>query len=321
MGVPAAFNTLVARRASRLLDATWGSGDVYTWHLADVAYQHLGEGPPMVLLHAFGPGHGSSEWRRAAEELAPNFEIFAPDLPGWGQSDAVTGALGSGLYLQWLRDFLAEVVAAPAVIVAAGLPAAYAVQVAVEQPERVAALALVVPLGLDHHAGGPETRDVLLQGFLRLPVLGTSALNIFTSRASIATYLRRDVFACPELVDDALLDLHYLNSHRPGAQRTLAAYLGGFLDHDAAPLLDRISVPTWIAWGRRASSPPVEAADRWVSRVAGAELEVFEQAGLLPHMESPGEFGRKLEAFLFDREDSEQPAVDAPPPQEEPGGG
>lgn len=301
VGIPALLNLWLSRRAHDLTGASWGSGDRHAWACGDVVFQHVGEGPPVVLLHAFGPGHDSSEWRLAAEVLAPRFEIFAPDLPGWGLSDQIDEPLDAELLLRWLRGFLADRVRRPAVLVAAGLPAAYAIRIAVEQPEAISALALVAPLGLDDHAGGPELRDRIVHRLLRLPVLGTAALHLVTSRKAIANYLRREIFASPDLVDDALVDLHYFNSHRPGAQRSLAAYTNGFLDHDVRSLLGEISVPTWIAWGRLAANPPVEAADRWLSRIPRAELEIFEQAGVLPHAESPGEFGRKLEAFLLDR--------------------
>lgn len=310
VGVPALLNSLVARQVQNLPDMAWGTGDVYRWQHGDVAYQRLGDGPPLVLLHAFGPGHSSAEWRQAAEELAPSFEVFALDLPGWGQSSEAGTDLDADLYLQLLDDFLRHVVGKvhpgrPAVLVAAGLSAAYAAQAAVELPSHVAGLALVAPTGLASYSSGPEMRDAVLHSLLRLPVLGTSALNVFTSRTSIGTYLRRDVFGSPDLVDDTLVDQHYFNGHRPGAQQALAAYVAGYLNpgylnRDLRDTLAKVEQPVWIAWGRRAVNPPVEAADLWMRSLPEAQLEVFEQAGILPHAESPGEFGRKLESFVSD---------------------
>lgn len=313
VGLPALLNSLVARRARNLPDATWGSGDRYRWSHGDIAYQRLGEGPAVVLIHAFGPGHSSDEWRGAAEQLAPSFEVFAPDLPGWGQSSASGDHHDSELYIQLLRDFLDHVVAADSpgrrvVLVAAGLSAAYAVQTVIDQPSRISALGLIAPLGMELYGDEPDLKDAVLNRMLRLPILGTSAINVFTSRANIAAYLRRDVFGSPSLVDEALIDSHYLNSHRDGAQEALAAYVSGYLNHGVRELLPRVNVPTWIAWGRRAVSPPVESADLWISRLPDADLEVFEQAGILPHAESPGEFGRKLEGFLGEHGLDTEPA-------------
>ena len=126
-----------------------------------------------------------------------------------------------------------------AVLVAAGLPAAYAVQLGVDQPELVRALALVVPLGMELHGDEPDLKDAVVHRLLRLPVLGTSALNLFTSRSGITSYLRREVYASPALVDDALVEEHYRNSHLPGAHAALAAYLAGYLNHGVRDALGR----------------------------------------------------------------------------------
>lgn len=305
VGVPALANTLVSRHAANLPDATWGSGDRFLWRHGDIAYQRLGEGLPVVLVHSFGAGHSSAEWRHAAEVLTRSFEIFAPDLLGWGQSSRVGQrlVLNDEVYVSMLRDFLEQVVGRPAVLIAAGLPAAYAVQLAVDRPDRVRALGLVAPQGLELYGDEPDFKDAVMHKLLDLPILGTSALNLFTSRTALAGYLRREVYASPDLVDDGVIDLHYMNSHRPGAHRALASYLAGYLNHGIREVLARIEAPCWLAWGRRAVSPPVEAADLWLLRLPSsppAELEIFEQAGVLPHAESPEEFGRKLETWLLD---------------------
>jgi len=51
------------------------------WHV-----QRLGAGPPLLLLH--GTAGATHSWRGLAPLLAESFEIFAPDLPGHGFTDA-----------------------------------------------------------------------------------------------------------------------------------------------------------------------------------------------------------------------------------------
>ena len=294
-------NALVRRRAGRLPTASWGSGDRFAWGQGEIVFQRLGEGEPIVLLHAFGPGHSGAEWRRVAEMLAQTHEVFVPDLLGWGLSDSSRLVYDARVYLRLLRDFLDRVVERPVILVAAGLPAAYAVQWTVEHPGRARALGLVCPFGVDRVGEEPGVKDAVVHRLLRLPVLGTAALNIYSSRAAIAGYLRREVYAAPAAVDDALIDEHYRSSHQRGNQAALAAYLSGSLHHEVRDILSRLEVPVWLAWGRHALSPPVETADVWLRRIeaeGGAGLEVFERCGILPHAESPEEFTRKLERFL-----------------------
>lgn len=298
IGLPALANLLVSRRARRLTPISWGSGDRYVWRHGEIVFQRLGEGEPLVLLHSFGPGHSSTEWRRAAEILAGSHQVYAPDLLGWGRSEKPFRAYDSGSYIRLIGDFLGDVVGERATLVAVGMSAAYAVQIAADRAELVRALALVVPFGLGIHADKPALKDAALHRLLRLPILGTSAMNLYTSHASIATYLRREVYGRADAVDDALVEQHYRDSHQPDAHRVLAAYLGGYLNHGVRATLSRLEQPVWLAWGRRAANPPVESADLWLHELPRAELEIFERCGLLPHTESPAEFAEKLEQFL-----------------------
>lgn len=297
IGIPAVANLLIARRAGRLAAPAWGRGHRYAWRSGEILFQRFGEGPPAVLLHSFGPGHDCREWQRAAELLARHHQIVVPDLLGWGRSEKPALVYDGELYIQLLVDFLADVVRERAVVVAAGLPAAYAVQAAVDHPELVRGLALVVPQGIELNADEPDLQDAVVHRLLRLPVVGTSALNLYTSRSAIAHHLR-EVYAAPERVDAALVEHHYRSSHQPGSHAALAAYLAGYLNHGVEEALSRLTVPVWLGWGRQASSPAIEAADLWLHRLPAADFEVFEGAGNLPHAEAATAFCKRLEAFL-----------------------
>jgi pimeloyl-ACP methyl ester carboxylesterase len=52
-----------------------------------VAWRRLGKGAPLVLLHG---GHGNwLHWVRNVESLAADFELWIPDMPGYGDSSAL----------------------------------------------------------------------------------------------------------------------------------------------------------------------------------------------------------------------------------------
>jgi pimeloyl-ACP methyl ester carboxylesterase len=298
IGLPALANALIARRGQRLGRPTWGRADRYAWKFGEIAFQRLGDGAPLLLLHSFGPGHDSEEWRPAGELLAQQYRVFALDFLGWGRSDKPRIAYDGELYIQLVGDFLEDVVGESAVLVAAGLAGSYAVQCAVDHPERTGGLALVVPTGIEVHSDEPDLRDALVHRLLRLPLLGTSALNLLTSRAALSQYLRREVFRGPEQVDAARVEQHYRSSHQPGAHAALAAYLSGYLNHPVDEALRRLGTPLWIAWGRNAATPPLETADLWLHRVPEARLEVLDNSSSLPHLEVSARFSQRLGEFL-----------------------
>ncbi len=56
-----------------------------------IHYNEAGSGHPVIMLHGSGPGAtGWSNFNPNLSALADHFRVFAVDMPGWGQSDAVT---------------------------------------------------------------------------------------------------------------------------------------------------------------------------------------------------------------------------------------
>ncbi|HEV3074162.1 MAG TPA: alpha/beta hydrolase [Thermoanaerobaculia bacterium] len=156
LAVPAVAHALIQRRLRAPKAPGWGRTHRYSGHFGPVVFQEIGAGPPVVLLHAFGPGFDSCQWRAAAEALAPRFRVLAPDLPGWGRSAPLEPRPRA--YLACLADFLAGVVWGRAALVAAGHAAPYAIHLAEERSALVRGLALVAPLGLPT-AGGDRDED------------------------------------------------------------------------------------------------------------------------------------------------------------------
>lgn len=299
LGVPALASAVIRRRVEPPSSPRWGRAHRYAGRHGEIVFQELGthrdDRPPIVLLHSFGPGHDSNEWRAAAERLAEVYRVYAPDLPGWGRSASPPpGSWRPSFYVNAIEGFLGGVVREPAVVVASGLPAAYAARLAAEHPARLRAVALVSPLGLEVGSG-----DAFLGKLLRIPVLRDTVLDLLTSRSAITHHLRKEVYAAPERVDAALLDHHYRASHLPRSRAALAAYAAGDLRDAVAEVLPEIGIPVWMAWGRKSAVPPATDADRWQSRLPHtAELEVFETAGALPHAEAPAAFCGALDRFV-----------------------
>lgn len=297
VGAPALVSTVIRRRAEPPQTPRWGRAHRYAGRTGEIVFQELGirgDRPPVVLLHSFGPGHDAHEWRATAERLAERYAVYAPDLPGWGRSGAPRGAWTPALYVEAIEGFLSGVVREPAVLIASGMTAAYAVRIAAGHPGRLRALGLVCPLGLE--AGDGQS---FLGTLLRLPVVRNTVLDLLTSRSAITHHLRKEVYAAPERVDAALLDHHYRASHVPRSRAALAAWMGGELGDAVAETLPEIGLPVWIAWGRQSAAPRVEEADRWLHRLPHtAELEIFETAGALPHAESPAAFCSALDRFI-----------------------
>lgn len=309
VAVPVVAGALLRRRAEAPQAPSWGRSHRFSGRHGELAFQELGSGPAIVLLHSFGPGYDGNSWRGVAERLAERYRVLVPDLPGWGRTPAA-GSLRPNHYLEILADFLAGAVREPAVLVGAGLAAAYAVEIAALEPQLVAALALLGPMGLGRYPQGPEphlapghrggARGTFVSKLLRIPLVRASALDLLTARKALEHHLRREVYAAPERVDAGLLDHHYRASHTRDGRAALAAYLRGDLWLDVSESLPELQVPVWLGWGRKSKLPPVEAADLWLRQLPSSELEVFEGSGALPHAEEPFAVARALSGFVAD---------------------
>jgi pyruvate dehydrogenase E2 component (dihydrolipoamide acetyltransferase) len=98
--------------------------------------------PTLVLLH--GLGGCAADWADAGAFLAKNFVVAAPDLPGSFRNPALTGDGDPGALARWVLGTLPE---EPVFLAGHSLGGRVAGEIAALAPKRVAALALVSPLG------------------------------------------------------------------------------------------------------------------------------------------------------------------------------
>jgi pimeloyl-ACP methyl ester carboxylesterase len=72
-----------------------------------IAYERVGGGPPLVLLHGY-VGDGVAVWRRQIEALSDEFTVIAWDAPGVGGSSDPPESFGITGYADCLAGFVAE---------------------------------------------------------------------------------------------------------------------------------------------------------------------------------------------------------------------
>src|SRR5512143_2410833 len=67
-----------------------GLGGVHSRYLQAGPYRlhylEAGSGPPLVLIHGLA-SNATRDWGRLVGPLGRQFHVFAPDLPGFGDSD------------------------------------------------------------------------------------------------------------------------------------------------------------------------------------------------------------------------------------------
>lgn len=284
LGGLAAFNLWARWSAGPAYNRLGGKPLYFAWHRGRVFYTVEGEGEPLVLVHRPSWAAASVEWRRVFPLLAAQRRVYALDLLGFGLSDRPALRYEPNLYIDLLADFLPAVAGRPATLVATGLSAAYAIEVAARAPQHVTRLVLVSPTwGLRRRFG------LALGALLRVPLVGTSAFNILASRRLLRHHLESSVFYDPTLVDDDLVEALYALAQRPGSTRATAALLVGALNHDATSAWAGVTQPVLIVRGEDAPDDSGVAALLAHGRAAVRQATV-PACRLLPQEEHPQRF-------------------------------
>ncbi|MFC7021382.1 MULTISPECIES: alpha/beta fold hydrolase [Haloarcula] len=262
-----------------------GTQRTYRWRGFDVAYTEAGDpgAPDLVLLHGINAAGSSHEFHTVVDELAADYHVLAPDLPGFGHSDRPPLLYSASLLTTFVRDFLADEATDPTVV-ASSLTGAYAASAA--RDVDVAELILVCPT--DSSMGGG---NVWLRSLLRAPVVGQAIYNLIVSKPSIRHFHADHGYYDMDNLTDEVVDYEWQSGHQPGARFAPASFVSGFLDPqaDLGDVLESVDVPTTLVWGEDADITPLSDG-RGLAEQADVRLVVFGDSLLLPHVEHPAQF-------------------------------
>jgi len=105
-----------------------------------LAYEDLGDGPPLILLHGFSFDHHA--WDRQVGRLAAVHRVIRYDLRGFGRSSIPTGEYGHG---EDLGELISHLGIVDPVLVGLSLGANVALAYALDHPGGVRGLVLASP--------------------------------------------------------------------------------------------------------------------------------------------------------------------------------
>lgn len=283
-----------------------GESRLYKWKRGHIFYKVVGDAaaPPLVLWHAPSIGGSGYEMRLLVAQLARSYRVYVPDLLGFGLSDHPEGVYTASLYVSLYQDFLAEVVAQPAVLVASGLSGNYCVEVAARRPELCARLVLLSPLPLFKEHKRPAWRVLLTQNAL----VGFFLYAIATSHIALRNSIAKRLGLAGVYIPSEELEYTYAVAHQLGAQRAALAWLAGRLDLPVSQQLSTLQVPVLILWGEHA----LQELCHMMPLAAQIRVETLPGAGERPHEEQ----ARRVVDYILEGQEpqspGEQPSVNPP---------
>jgi pimeloyl-ACP methyl ester carboxylesterase len=251
------------------------------WH------EIAGSGPPLALVHA-----GIADSRMWDDQMAPfatRHRVLRYDLRGYGRSPAVAGP-----FAHWrdLRGVLAALGLERVALVCCSMGGSAALDLALEQPELVAALVLV-----GTPPGGFEIFDE------STPQLEELEAAFDAGDLARAAELDMQIWVdgphrAPQEVDPAVRE-----RARAMDLIALAGEMAGVGDEEAlAPpaveRLEAVRAPTLVVTGELDVPGILRAGTLLAERIPGARTATIARAAHLPNMERPEAFTRIVLDFL-----------------------
>jgi pimeloyl-ACP methyl ester carboxylesterase len=236
---------------------------------------NAGRGRPLVVLHH---DVGNPGWLPFYDELAGEFIVYVPSHPGFGKSDRpewMRTVRDMAIVYHWL---LQKRGLGPVTMVGLGFGGWIAAEMAIMCHHRFSHLVLANPMGLQPHRG--EILDQFLVNTIDYVRSG---------------FENQDKFAELYTAEPTLDQLEQWEINREMTSRI--AYKPYMYDQTLPQLIDAVSVPTLIVWGRQNRVVPVVCGEQYRDAIAGARLETIAGAGHFMEVEKPAELAKLVKEF------------------------
>ncbi|HEX6716243.1 MAG TPA: alpha/beta fold hydrolase [Pyrinomonadaceae bacterium] len=250
-----------------------------------MAYTDTGSGRPVVLIHGYP--FNRSLWNEQVAALSDSCRVIAPDLRGFGESEASDGPATMNRLAQDVAELLDHLGIARATIAGLSMGGYVALAFYKQSSSRVRALILADTRAQADSEEAKQTRAQQAEKALSEGMAGI-ADAMLPKLLTPETVSKR-----PEIVK-RVRDM-MLKTKPEGA----AAVLRGMAERDdQTSLLVKISVPTLILVGAEDAITPVADSEKMSQAIPGSRLIVLENAGHVSNLERTEQFNQALLDFI-----------------------
>lgn len=268
----------------------------------DIHYYVAGDptAPTVILLHGGGIDSAKVAWRHLTPVLARTHRVYAPDLPGYGESSPPNAPYTTRLLIDTVRGFIAGLGIGACALLGLSMGGATALGYTLEHPEQVTRLILVDSYGLQRHAPlhplsvmalrlpQPITRWTWAQIAQSRPMLWSGLAAIYFNRLAL------DAQTLADAAESIHLDLFYAwlaGEVRPEGCLT-----------DYSDQLPTLHTPTLLIHGQFDPSIPLVWGQQAADRLPNGQLVMIPLAGHWVNRERPTLFNREVVKFLLAEE-------------------
>jgi pimeloyl-ACP methyl ester carboxylesterase len=254
----------------------------YTRQGISIEYDDIGNGVPLLLIHAFPLDRAI--WHAQIAGLQQQYRVIAPDLRGFGQSSDTDGeAVSMDQYAEDIKALLDSINVRQAVVGGISMGGYIALAFAAQYPDRVKGLILANTRAVPDTEDGKQAR---LTNAERVRDNGTAFLvdamaskMLGPSAKAEATYIVRSIMT---------------RQRKPGVR---SALLGMAARPDRTPLLRFITAPTVIITGSADALIPPGDSEAMHDLIPNSTLVNVPDAGHLSNLDKADAFNDAVREF------------------------
>lgn len=277
----------------------------FTGKAGPLACYVAGNGAPVLLLHSINAAASAYEVKPAFEGIMGTRRAYAPDLPGFGQSDRSPRRYDPRLYTDAVHDAVdliqAEHGRQPIDALALSLSSEFLARAAAERPDAFRSLTLVTPTGFSRRsaklrrAPGTTLEIPGFHAFFSAAIWSQAIYDRLVSKKVIRYFLKRTYGS--DAVHDDMVEYDWLTSHQPGARNAPLAFLAGRLfSGDIVSVYESLSLPVWVPHATRGDFKDFSGSG-WAKAKPNWSLQPH-PTGALVHWEQTERFLADWQGFL-----------------------
>jgi 3-oxoadipate enol-lactonase len=248
-------------------------------------YTILGDGPPLILLHAFPSCH--EMWVPVTQPLAQRYRVVLPDLRAHGRSTVGEGIATMEKHADDLAALCKQEGIGKAAFAGISIGGYILFEFWRRYRQHIGALVL-----LNTRAGADteDARATRLRSADQALERGPEQFLADTLPKLLGETTQRNR---KDLVEAARHSMRFMTAEKIAAvQRGMAAR------PDSTPTLSTIDVPTLVIAGEEDTSAPPAESTRIQQGITGSKLHIIPRAGHYTCLEQPDEVTRLLRQFL-----------------------
>lgn len=261
-----------------------------------IHYLEAGEANPgaVILLHG-NVGDAVFHWRAVIRELALDYHVIAPDLPGFGGSSPLAKSTFDTM-LDWMESIYEGAEVHQAVLVGTSTGGLIARLYAAQYPHRVPALILINGGGLPSKAA-PAARLIAQLPLVNNLVFGNVSRQMVASREALDWLVALPDGDSAQADPDPLTDdmVSAAKASAPALARLMRTQVLSEVPAQRVPL-----IPTLVMWGENDTVAKLATGKKIHNAIAGSEFVPISGTAHAPHIEQPDIIAFQIHRFISD---------------------